>query len=86
MKKSLGVLALGLGLLLSGCAAPGPANHYTGSAVVQDAYRSSSKSGCKLVVALPNDQKDTVSVGRRTSCTGYSKGQSVQLNNGSLVR
>jgi hypothetical protein len=86
MKKSLGALALGLGLLLSGCAAPGPADHYTGSAVIQDTYRNSRKSGCKLVVALPNEQKDTVSVGRRTTCDGYGKGQSVQLRNGSLVR
>lgn len=86
MKKSLGVLALGLGLLLSGCAAPGPASHYSGSAVIQDAHRSSRKSGCKLVVALPNGQRDTISVGRRTTCDGYSKGQTVRLNNGNLVR
>jgi hypothetical protein len=86
MKKSLGAMALGLGLLLSGCAAPGPANHYTGSAVIQDTYMSSRKSGCKLVVTLPNEQRDTISVGRRTTCAGYSKGQSVQLRNGSLAR
>jgi hypothetical protein len=86
MKKSLGAMALGLGLLLSGCAAPGPANHYTGSAVIQDTYVSSRKSGCKLVVTLPNEQRDTISVGRRTTCTGYNKGQSVQLRNGSLAR
>jgi hypothetical protein len=86
MKKSLGVLALGLGLLLSSCGAPGPADHYTGPAVIQDSYKNSRKTGCKLVVSLPNDQSDTISVGRRTTCDGYSKGQSVQLNNGKLVR
>lgn len=86
MKKSLGVLALGLGLLLSGCVAPGPSSHFTGSALIKDTYVSSRKSGCKLVVTLPNEQKDTISVGRRTTCTGYSKGQSVQLKNGNLVR
>lgn len=86
MKKSLGVLALGLGLLLSGCAAPGPTSHYTGSAVIQDSYKNSRKSGCKLVVALPDGQTDTVSVGRRTTCDGYDKGRTVQISNGSLVR
>jgi hypothetical protein len=86
MKKSLGVLALGLGLLLSGCAAPGPADHYTGSAVIQDAHRSSRKSGCKLVVTLPDGQTDTVSVGRRTTCDGYDKSRTVQLSDGKLSR
>lgn len=85
LKKRLAVLAVGLGLLLSGCA-EGPAGDYTGPAVVQDTYKSSRKAGCKLVVALPDGQTDTVSVGRRTTCTGYSKGQSVQLNDGNLVR
>lgn len=86
MKKTLGVLALGMGLLLSGCGAPGPADRYTGPAVVEDSYKNSRKSGCKLVVALPDGQTDTVSVGRRTTCNGYSKGQSIQLSNGKLVR
>lgn len=86
MKKMLGVLALGLGLLLAGCAAPGPTYHYTGSAVIQDSYKNSRKSGCKLVVALPDGRTDTVSVGRRTTCDGYNKGQSVHLTNGNLVR
>lgn len=86
MKKSLGVLTLGLGLLLSGCGAPGPADHYTGPAVIQDSYKNSRKTGCKLVVALPDGQTDTVSVGRRTTCDGYDKGRSVQLSNGNLVR
>lgn len=86
MKKPLVVLALGLGLLLSGCGAPGPADHYTGTAVIQDSYKNSRKTGCKLVIALPDGQTDTVSVGRRTTCDGYSKGQSVQLNNGDLIR
>lgn len=86
MKKKLGVLAMGLGLLLAGCAAPGPADDYTGSAVVQDTHRASRKSGCKLVVILPDGRTDTVSVGRRTTCDGYTKGQSVQLRSGNLVR
>lgn len=86
MRKPLGVLTLGLGLLLSSCGAPGPADHYTGPAVVKDSYKNSRKTGCKLVVALPDGQTDTVSVGRRTTCTGYDRGGTVQLNNGSLVR
>ncbi|SDQ18182.1 hypothetical protein [Pseudarthrobacter chlorophenolicus] len=86
MKKTLGGLALGLGLLLTGCSAPGPADHYTGSAVIQDTYKNSRKSGCKLIVAMPDGTTDTVSVGRRTTCNGYSKGQSIQISNGRLVR
>lgn len=39
-----------------------------------------------LVVALPNGQTDTISVGRRTTCVGFNKGQTVQLNEGDLVR
>lgn len=85
MKKRLTVLAVGLGLLLSGCG-EGPADEYTGPAVVQDTHKTSRKSGCKLVASLPSGQTDTISVGRRTTCTGFNKGQTVQLNDGDLVR
>ncbi|MET4144113.1 hypothetical protein [Arthrobacter sp. UYCo732] len=86
MKNTVAVLALGIGLLLTSCSAPGPADKYTGSAVIQDTYKNSSKSGCKLVVSLPDGQTDTISVGRRTSCNGFANGQTVQLSNGNLVR
>lgn len=86
MKTKLTVLALGLGLLLTGCGAEGPADEYTGPVVIQDTHKTSRKSGCKLVVAMPNGQTDTVSVGRRTTCSGFNKGQTVHLNHGDLVR
>lgn len=85
MKKRPTVLAVGLGLLLTGCA-EGPADEYTGAVVIQGTHKTSRKSGCKLVVAMPNGQTDTISVGRRTTCSGYNKGQTVQLNDGNLIR
>ena len=86
MKKIPAVFALGLGLLLTGRATPGPAADYTGPAVIKDAYKNSRKTGCKLVVTLPDGQTDTVRVGRRTTCDGYNEGQEVQLRDGDLVR
>jgi hypothetical protein len=86
LKKAPVIVALGVGLLLSGCSAPGPAAEYTGPAVIKDAYKTSRKTGCKLVVTLPDGQTDTVRVGRRTTCDGYNEGQEVQLRDGDLVR
>lgn len=85
LKKSFTVVGVGLGLLLTGCGAPGPAAEYTGPAVIQDAYKNSRKTGCKLVVKLPDGQTDTVRVGRRTTCDGWAKGQSIQINDGRPV-
>lgn len=86
MKKTLIVLTLGLGLLTSGCAThvPSAADGYTGTAVIKDSYRQSRKSGCKVVVKLPSGQEAKLSVGRRTSCTGWNPGRTVTLTNGRL--
>lgn len=86
MKKTVPALVLGAGILLAGCAAPGPADHYTGTAVVENAHRSSYKTGCKLDVTLPDGQSDIVRVGRRTSCDGWAKGQHIQINDGRPVK
>ena len=88
MKKTLTVLTVGLGLLLTGCSAgpPGPADGYTGQATVDHSYRNSRKSGCKVVVKLPDGRQDTLSVGRRTDCTGWDAGKTIRINNGALVK
>lgn len=87
MKKTLTVLALGLGLTLSACSAPTPtaATGYTGPAVIEKSYRTSHKTGCRVVVKLPNGQTDELRVGRRTQCTGWDAGKTIQINNGALV-
>ena len=86
MKKLLAVLALGLGLILSGCAAgpPQATDNYTGKATILESYRNSRKGGCKLVVKLPDGQQGTVSVGRRTSCDGWTPGRVVSITKGAL--
>lgn len=86
MKKTLIGLSLAAGLLLTGCASstPGPADHYTGKATIKESYRNSSKTGCKLVIKLPNGQEDTVRVGRRTTCNGWDAGRVITLTNGVL--
>lgn len=88
MKKSIAVLALGLGLLLSACSAPVPtaASGYTGTAVIEKSYRTSYKTGCRVVVKLPNGQTDELRVGRRTQCTGWDQGKTIRINNGALVK
>jgi hypothetical protein len=84
VKKKPGVLAIRLELLLAGCVA-GPADDYTGSAVVQDTLRDSRKP--VQVGRYPaNWQTDVVSAGRRTTCLGYTKCQAFQLRSGNLVR
>jgi hypothetical protein len=88
MKKTLIALTLGLGLALSACGAPapsGPAANYTGSAVIEKSYRTSHKTGCRVVVKLPNGQTDELRVGRRTQCTGWDAGKTISINQGRLV-
>lgn len=86
MKKTLIILTVGL--LLTGCSAgpPGPANGYTGQATIDHSYRNSRKSGCKVVIKLPDGRQDTLSVGRRTDCTGWDKGKTISINQGRLVK
>lgn len=89
MKKTLTILAIASALTLSACGAPqppGPAAHYTGTATITDSYVKSRKSGCKVVVKLPDGQADTLSVGRKTKCTGWDKGKSISISDGRLVR
>lgn len=86
MKKPLIVLSLAAGLLLTGCASspPGPAEHYTGKATIKESYRTSHKTGCRVVVKLPNGQEDTLRVGRRTYCDGWTPGRVITITNGVL--
>jgi hypothetical protein len=89
MKKTLTIMTIGMGLLLTGCStevAAGPADHYTGPATIEKSYRNSSKSGCKVVAKLPNGQFDTLSVGRRTQCTNWPAGKAININDGRLVK
>lgn len=87
MKKSITVLALGLGLTLSACAphVPGPAEGYTGTAMIEKSYRNSHKTGCRVVVKLPDGQRDELRVGRRTQCTGWDAGKIINIHHGRLV-
>lgn len=89
MKKTITVLALGLGLLLTGCSSapyvPTAAEGYTGTAIIVESYRTSHKTGCRVVVKLPNGQTDELRVGRRTQCTGWDAGKIININQGSLV-
>lgn len=88
MKKAITVLALGLGLTLSACAphVPTAAEGYTGTAVIEKSYRTSHKTGCRVVVKLPNGKTDELRVGRRTQCTGWDTGKTIRINNGALVK
>ena len=90
MKKTLTVLALGLGLALSACSStphvPTAAEGYTGTAVIEKSYRTSHKTGCRVVVKLPNGKTDELRVGRRTQCTGWDAGKTIRINNGALVK
>jgi uncharacterized protein YceK len=90
MKKIFTVLTLGLGLLLTGCSSaphvPSPAEGYSGTAVIEKSYRNSHKTGCRVVVKLPNGQTDELRVGRRTQCTGWDQGKTIRINNGALVK
>ena len=89
MNKIVTVLALGLGLTLSACSptphVPGPAEGYTGTAMIEKSYRTSHKTGCRVVVKLPNGQTDELRVGRRTQCTGWDAGKIININQGRLV-
>lgn len=89
MKKTLTVLALASALALPACAAPaptGPAAHYTGDATIKDSYRNSRKGGCLVVVTLPNGDVDTLRVGRKTTCDGWTPNRKIKINDGRLVR
>ncbi len=88
MKKSIAVLALGLGLVLSACSAPVPtaAAGYTGTAVIEKSYKNSRKTGCRVVVKLPDGRTDELRVGRRTTCDGWDAGKTIRINNGALVK
>lgn len=89
MKKTLTVAAVAVGLLLTGCT-PSPLDNYTGKAVVKDTYIGTSakkkKRGCKVTVTLPNGQVATEGLGRRTTCAGINKGDTVRFVNGDIVR
>lgn len=88
MKKTLTVLTIGLGLVLTGCSSgpPGPSDNYTGKAIIERSYKNSRKTGCRVVVKLPNGQTDELRVGRRTTCDGWEAGKTIQINNGALVK
>jgi S1-C subfamily serine protease len=89
VNKAFTVAAIAAGLLLSGCA-PSPLENYTGKAVVKDTYLGTStkkkKRGCKVTVILPNGTEATEGLGRRTTCAGINKGDTVQFVNGDIVR
>jgi hypothetical protein len=90
LKKTITVLALGLGLMLSACSAtpyvPTASEGYTGTAVIEKSYRTSHKTGCRVVVKLPDGRTDELRVGRRTQCTGWDAGKTIKINNGKLVK
>jgi hypothetical protein len=54
--------------------------------VIEKSYRNSHKTGCRVVVKLPNGQTDELRVGRRTQCTGWDQGKTININNGALVK
>lgn len=90
MKKTLVALTIGLGLILTGCSSapptPSPADGYTGTAMIVKSYRTSHKTGCRVVVKLPDGQQDELRVGRRTQCTGWDAGKTINIHEGRLVK
>jgi uncharacterized protein YceK len=90
MKKTLTALTLGLGLLLTGCSSaphvPRVTEGYSGTAVIEKSYRTSHKTGCRVVVKLPNGKTDELRVGSRTRCDGWDAGKTIRINNGALVK
>lgn len=93
MKKTLTVAAIAAGLILSASACsptPDPLENYNGKAVVKETYLGTTakkkRRGCKVTVILPNGQVATEGLGRRTTCAGIDKGDTVQFVNGDIVR
>jgi len=89
LKKTLVVLTVGLGLLMTGCSHSGPAtdSRYNGKAIITGSGGSGSKSGCEVFFTLSKTgEKDTEHLGRRSSCDGWDVGRIITLTDGKINR
>jgi hypothetical protein len=91
MKKAIVVVGAVAALVLTGC---GPSRYesndvveerYSGTAYVVESKIQSRKSGCKVTLQMPDGDRDTHWVGRRSNCVGWERGRTVMFKDGVKV-
>ena len=66
--------------LATGCGTPSPIANYTGNAVVKS--HNTSGKNCQARVELPDGKTGSVTIGKKSTCTGYKDGATVKIENG----
>jgi hypothetical protein len=70
----------GLLVLSTGCGPASPVVGYTGNAIVK--AHSTSGKNCLAHVELPDGKRGSLTVGKKSVCTGYKDGITIKIENG----